>query len=374
MDAIGQLAGGVAHDFNNLLTAIYSYCELLLEALPADDPRRADVEEIKKAGVSAASLTQGLLAFSRKQILQPRVLDVNGVLDGLAPMLRRLIGEDIDLSIVPHVPGCGVLADPGQLEQVVMNLVVNARDAMPRGGQLTIETSTVELDEPYVREHVGAHPGPHVLVAVTDTGIGMDAATRERIFEPFFTTKPEGQGTGLGLATVFGIVAQSGGSIWVYSEVGKGTTFKIYLPRVEVSGVAIAPPPRSTARPRGTETVLLVEDDDGVRFVGEDVLRRLGYTVLSARNGDEALQTSAAHDGPIAILVSDIVMPGMTGPELRAQLAPRRPDMKVLFLSGYAAGTAVQHGVFEGDAAFLEKPFGPEALARKIRAVIDGVD
>ena len=268
--------------------------------------------------------------------------------------------------------------DAGQFEQVIMNLIVNARDAMPRGGRLTIETALVELDEQYARDHVGVQPGTHVMLAVSDTGIGMDAATRERIFEPFFTTKPEGPGTGLGLATVFGIVAQSGGSIWVYSEVEQGTTFKVYLPPVALAPGASPPAaataaPAATARPRGTETILLVEDDDGVRFVGEDVLKRLGYTVLSARNGEEALRLSAAHDGPIAILVSDIVMPGMAGPEFRAQLSPQRPDMKVLFLSGYAAGTAVHHGILGPDAAFLEKPFGPEALARKIRAVIDGL-
>jgi CheY-like chemotaxis protein len=252
-----------------------------------------------------------------------------------------------------------------------MNLVVNARDAMPRGGRITIETATVELDEAYAREHVGVQPGPHALLAVTDTGVGMDAATRDRIFEPFFTTKAEGQGTGLGLATVFGIVAQSGGSIWVYSEPGQGTTFKIYLPRVEGSAAAPARPVTAAPAPRGTETVLLVEDDDGVRFVGEDVLRRLGYAVISARNGDEALRASAAHSGRIAILVSDIVMPGMSGPELQARLAAERPDMKVLFLSGYASGTAFRHGILDPGVAFLEKPYGPETLAQKVRAVID---
>ena len=373
MEAIGRLAGGVAHDFNNLLTIITGRISMLLEQAASDRDRR-DLEIVFEAGQRAAALTRQLLAFSRKQVLQPRALDLNGVVAGLEPMLRRVIGEHLELAISAGAPECGVVADAGQLEQVVMNLIVNARDAMPRGGRITIETTLVDLDADFAREHVGTQPGPHVLLAVTDTGVGMDAATRERIFEPFFTTKPEGQGTGLGLATVFGIVAQSGGTIWVYSEVGKGTTFKVYLPRVDLGGAVLAPPPPSSARPRGTETVLLVEDDDGVRFVGEDVLTRLGYTVLSARNGDEALRISAGHDGPIAILVSDIVMPGMTGPELRAQLAPRRPDMKVLFLSGYAAGTAVQHGVVEGDAAFLEKPFGPEALARKIRAVLDGVD
>jgi PAS domain S-box-containing protein len=380
MEAIGRLAGGVAHDFNNLLTIITGRTAMLLEQ-GASERQRRDLDIVFEAGQRAAALTRQLLAFSRKQVLQPRPLDLNGVVTGLEPMLRRLIGEHIELGIVTPQAPCGVLADAGQLEQVIMNLVVNARDAMPRGGRLTIETALVELDEQYARDHVGVQPGTHVMLAVSDTGVGMDAATRERIFEPFFTTKPEGQGTGLGLATVFGIVAQSGGSIWVYSELGQGTAFKIYLPPVELAAhaaapaptPATAPPATTTARPRGTETILLVEDDDGVRFVGEDVLKRLGYTVLSARNGEEALRLSAAHDGPIAILVSDIVMPGMAGPELRAQLSPQRPDMKVLFLSGYAAGTAVHHGVLDADAAFLEKPFGPEALARKIRAVIDGL-
>jgi PAS domain S-box-containing protein len=371
MEAIGRLAGGVAHDFNNLLTIITGRTSMLLDQATSDRERR-DLEIVFEAGQRAAALTRQLLAFSRKQVLRPRPVDVNGVVTGLEPMLRRVIGEDIELGIVVGAPECGAVADAGQLEQVLMNLVVNARDAMPRGGKITIETAPVDLDEDYAREHVGVQAGPYVMLAVTDTGVGMDAATRERIFEPFFTTKPEGHGTGLGLATVFGIVAQSGGSIWVYSELGHGTTFKIYLPRVEVAAAASPSPPRASARPRGTETVLLVEDDDGVRFVGEDVLKRLGYTVLSARNGEEALRTSAAHAGPIAILVSDIVMPGMTGPELRERLAAQRPDMKVLFLSGYAAGTAVHHGVIDPAVAFLEKPFGPEALARKIRAVIDG--
>ena len=369
MEAVGRLAGGVAHDFNNLLTIINARTAMILDT-SADARERRDLQLVLAAGQRAASLTRQLLAFSRKQVLQPRVLDINTVLDGIAPMLRRLIGEDIDLSLVSHAPRCSVLADPGQLEQVVMNLVVNARDAMPRGGRLTIETSIVELDEAYVREHVGAQPGPHVLLAFSDTGIGMDAATRERIFEPFFTTKPEGQGTGLGLATVFGIVAQSGGTIWVYSELGQGTSFKIYLPRVDApvnpASRAVEGPP-----PRGTETILLVEDDDGVRFVGEDALRRLGYAVLSARNGEEAIRASAEHAGHIAILVSDIVMPGMSGPELHERLTGYRPDLKVLFLSGYAPDATLRHGLLDPSVAFLEKPFGPDALARKVRAVLD---
>jgi two-component system cell cycle sensor histidine kinase/response regulator CckA len=370
MEAIGRLAGGVAHDFNNLLTVITGRTSMLLESKALEANARKDLDMIRDAAERAAALTHQLLAFSRKQILQPRVLDVNGVLARLAPMLRRVIGEDIEFGIVSRAPECGVLADPGQLEQVVMNLVVNARDAMPRGGRLTIETATVELDEAHARQHVGVQPGPHVVLAVSDTGVGMDAATRERIFEPFFTTKREGEGTGLGLATVFGIVAQSGGTIWVYSEPGRGTTFKIYLPRVE----APAPPAASgTAEPppRGTETILLVEDDDGVRFVGVDVLQRLGYVVLAARNGEEALRTSVGHAGPIALLVSDIVMPGMSGPDLRARLAEQRPDMKVMFLSGYASDAIVRHGILDPDVAFIEKPFSPGALARKVRAVLD---
>jgi two-component system cell cycle sensor histidine kinase/response regulator CckA len=369
MEAIGRLAGGIAHDFNNLLTVITGRTSLLLD-LPLGPRERRDLELVLEAGERAAALTHQLLAFSRKQILQPRVLDLNGVITGIAPMLRRLIGEDIQLSIATRAPSCGVLADPGQLEQVVMNLAVNARDAMPRGGKITIETANVELDDAYAREHVNVQPGPHVLLAVSDTGVGMDAATRERIFEPFFTTKPEGQGTGLGLATVFGIVAQSGGTIWVYSEPGHGTTFKIYLPRVEATAV---PPVAATPGPlpRGTETILLVEDDDGVRFVGEDALTRLGYRVLSARNAEEAVRASAAHTGRIALLVSDIVMPGLSGPDLRARLTAERPEMRALFLSGYAPDAAVRHGMLDPSVPFLEKPFSPEALARKVRETID---
>jgi len=370
MEAIGRLAGGVAHDFNNLLTVITGRTSMLLDRARMNDRERQDLEIVLEAGERAAALTRQLLAFSRKQILQPRVLDLNGVIKGLAPMLQRLIGEDVELGIVSRAPESAVLADPGQLEQVVMNLVVNARDAMPQGGRLTLETGNVELDEAFAREHVGVQPGPHVRLAVNDTGVGMDAATRARIFEPFFTTKPEGKGTGLGLATVFGIVAQSGGTIWVESEPGRGTTFTIYLPRVRVT-TAPASPVASAQAPRGTETVLLVEDDDGVRFVGEDALRRLGYHVLPARNGEEALRASAAHAGRIAILVTDIVMPGMSGPDLHARLAVERPDMKVLFLSGYAPDAVVRNRILDPSTAFLEKPFGPEALARKVRHTID---
>ncbi|HYE89845.1 MAG TPA: ATP-binding protein [Terriglobales bacterium] len=372
MEAIGRLAGGIAHDFNNVLTIITARTSLLLDQARSDREHR-DLQTVFEAARRAASLTRQLLAFSRKQVLQPRALDLRGVVTGIEPMLRRLIGEDIDLGILAAAEPCGVFADPGQLEQVIMNLVVNARDAMPAGGRLTIETARLDLDASHAEGHVGVHPGPHVMLAVTDTGVGMDAATRARIFEPFFTTKPEGQGTGLGLATVFGIVAQSGGSIWVYSELDTGTTFKIYLPSVELQEPSRGSSPVAVReRPRGAETLLLVEDEEGVRLVAEELLTRLGYTVLSARNGEEALRVSARHAGPIALLVSDIVMPGMMGPEVHARLAGVRPEMRVLFLSGYAPGTIVHHGVLPAGTAFLEKPFGPDGLARKIRDVLDG--
>ncbi len=371
MEAVGRLAGGVAHDFNNLLTAIMGYSDLLMSGLAEGDPRRGDLEQIKHAADRAASLTRQLLAFSRRQVLQPRVLDLNAVVGSIEKMLQRLIGEDIDLVTVLD-PALGrVKADPGQLEQILMNLAVNARDAMPQGGKLTIETTNVELDGAYAGQHVAVRPGSYVMMAVSDTGCGMDAETRSHLFEPFFTTKEVGKGTGLGLATVYGIVKQSGGSIWAYSEPGRGATFKIYLPRFEESAgaqVVVAPPAKSVG---GSETILLVEDDEAVRSLAGDVLQRHGYTVLEARHGAEALVISERHAGPIALMLTDVVMPGKRGHEVAGQLAAGRPDMKVLYMSGYTDNGIVHQGVLDAGMAFLAKPFTPSALARKVREVLD---
>src|SRR5947209_9617743 len=371
MEAVGRLAGGVAHDFNNLLTVILSYSDLLLEDRPPDAPDREDIEQIRKAAVGASALTRQLLAFSRQQVLEPRVLDVNTVVASTEKMLTRLLGEDISLT-ASLAPALGaVKVDPGQLEQIIMNLAVNARDAMPHGGRLSIETANVDMDESYVRGHPVAHPGPYVMLAVSDTGIGMDAVTQARIFEPFFTTKEAGKGTGLGLATVYGIVKQSGGFIWVYSEPGHGTSFKIYLPQVDapLEGRAVGAAPGDL--PRGTETILLVEDAAAVRAVTRQVLERQGYTVLEAAHGAAALQTAAGHPGPIHLLLTDVVMPVLSGRQLADQLARLRPDAKVLYASGYTDDAVVRHGVLEAGISYLQKPFTADSLARKVREVLD---
>ena len=370
MEAVGRLAGGVAHDFNNLLTVISSYSELLLGDLPAADPRRADLEEIRKAAGGAAALTRQLLAFSRKQVLQPTVLDLNAVVAGADKMLKRLIGEDIDLVSVLSPDVGAVRADAGQVEQVIMNLAVNARDAMPEGGKLTIETANLELDATYTDQHRAVSPGAYVLLSVSDTGTGMDEHTKARVFEPFFTTKEQGKGTGLGLATVYGIVKQSGAFIWVYSELGRGTTFKIYFPRVE--DVASAPAaPTAPESLRGTETVLVAEDAAAVRAVIQQVLASHGYQVLEAADGRSALELGARHEGPVHLLVTDVVMPEMSGRQLADRLQERRPTLKVLFVSGYTDDAIVRHGILEPGIAFLQKPFTPEALARKVREALD---
>src|SRR5881296_210961 len=371
MEAVGRLAGGIAHDFNNLLTVITSYSDLLLQDLGGEDPKREDVEQVRKAAEGAAALTRQLLAFSRQQVLAPRVVSLSVVVQGVEKMLRRVIGEDVDLVTALDPDVGSVKADVGQLEQVLMNLAVNARDAMPTGGKLTIETGNAEHDPDYAREHEATAVRRFVMLAVSDTGIGMDDATKARIFEPFFTTKEPGKGTGLGLATVYGIVQQSGGFIWVYSEPGHGTTFKIYLPQVEapLEGRAVGAAPGDL--PRGTETILLVEDAAAVRAVTRQVLERQGYTVLEAAHGAAALQTAAGHPGPIHLLLTDVVMPVLSGRQLADQLARLRPDAKVLYASGYTDDAVVRHGVLEAGISYLQKPFTADSLARKVREVLD---
>ena len=371
MEAVGRLAGGVAHDFNNLLTVINGYSEVILDQVRQADPLRGLVAEIKKAGDRAAALTRQLLAFSRKQVLVPVVLDLGALIADMEKMLPRLIGEDVDLRTRGQADLWRVKADPGQMEQVMLNLVVNARDAMASGGKLTIETSNVELDPDYVLGHRYVQSGQFVQLAVSDTGHGMDAATKARIFEPFFTTKGPETGTGLGLATVYGIVKQSGGHIEVYSEVNVGTTFKVYLPRVQAP--VTASPSRSDfmrARP-GTETVLLVEDDDTVRSVARLVLQKHGYHVIEARHGGEALLLCEQHKGTIHLMVTDVVMPFLSGRQLAERTAVMRPEMKVLYLSGYTDDAIVRHGVLDPANPFLQKPYSTDALARRVRELLD---
>jgi len=372
MDAIGRLAGGVAHDFNNLLMVISAYAELTLESLPAQHPSRAKLEEIINAARRAAELTRQLLAFGRKQMQSLRLLDLNAVLAQISRMLPRLIGEDIQLLFVPGKNLDKVRADPVQIEQVVMNLAANARDAMPAGGKLTIETSNVHLDETYLQRHSIVPPGDYVLLTVTDSGMGIPQEHLAHIFEPFYTTKDEGKGTGLGLATVYGIVKQTGGFIWVYSEAGLGTAFKIYLPRVQSAVAEVSSAGIAQDSPHGCETVLLVEDEAAVRGSTRDFLMQRGYTVLEANNGEDALRVSREYCGPIDLMLSDVVMPKMSGPNLAERLLAERPHMKVLFISGYAENTVLQHGKMDVTLRLLQKPFGLDTLARKIREVLSG--
>jgi PAS domain S-box-containing protein len=370
MEAIGRLAGGIAHDFNNLLSVIMSYTLLALEGLKHHDPLHSELGEVVRAAERAGDLTRQLLAFSRQQVLEPKVVDLNQVIHDLQRMFKRLIGEDIELKTVTSV-GLGLVkVDPNQIGQVLLNLVVNARDAMPRGGKLTIETANVHLDETYAQDREGVEAGQHVMLAVSDTGHGMDRETQSHIFEPFFTTKELGRGTGLGLSTVFGIVRQSGGHLWVYSEPGRGATFKVYLPRVGEES------PKPTHRPEplvrtGNEAILLVEDEEQVRKIVLAVLRRNGYTVLEAAGAREALRIARNLEYPINLVLTDVVMPEMSGPELVRRMREVRAGLKALCMSGYTDETVLRHGILEGGMAFLQKPITPDMLLRKVRGVLD---
>jgi len=370
MEAVGRLAAGVAHDFNNLLTVISGYSEILISRLTPDDPVRVMVSEIHTAGQRAGTLTRQLLAFSRQQVLDPKVLDLNSVVANTESMLRRLIGEDVILTTVLDPALKPVKVDPGQIQQVLMNLAVNARDAMPQGGRLTVETCNATLDEAYCQTHPDVAPGPYSLLAFTDTGTGMDEETEARIFDPFFTTKDLGRGTGLGLAVVHGVVKQSGGHIEVYSELARGTAFKVYFPHAE-GALASTRRDAFEIMPTGDETLLLVEDDDGVRALARHVLQSLGYNLLEASDGREALRLAQSHGGPIHLVVSDVVMPHLGGRELAEKLDGVRPGLRVLFLSGYTDDAVIRHGILEADVAFLQKPFTPSALAEKVRAVLN---
>jgi len=373
MEAVGRLAGGVAHDFNNLLTVIRGYSELVLSRLPAGDPSKRELEEVKKAADRAAGLTGQLLAFSRRQFVATKIVDVNALVANMDGMLRRLLGEDIIELCSELDPDLGsIKADPGQIEQIVMNLAVNARDAMPTGGRLTVETRNVSIRKKLLRDMLVLEKGEYVLLAVKDTGHGMDEETQSHIFEPFFTTKGKGKGTGLGLSTVYGIVKQSGGVIGVESKVGSGTTFKIYFPRVDgtaENGVVDVPSGESV---QGRETILLVEDEPAVRGLVHETLRLQGYTVLEARHGIEALLAGTKHLGTIHLLLTDVVMPQMSGPEVAEKLCSLRPDMKGLYMSGYPDHPVFSQGGIKRDTAFLQKPFTPTALAEKVREVLDG--
>jgi len=371
VEAVGCLAGGIAHDFNNLLTVIKGYSQLSSIELKEGDPLRGNIDEIQNAADRAANLTRQLLAFSRRQVMEMKILDLNTLLRDLEKMLRRVIGEDIEMVIQLAEDLGRVRADVGQIEQVIMNLAVNGRDAMPNGGKLTIETANVELDEFYARSHVDVKPGHYVMFSVSDTGVGMTPEVRERIFEPFFTTKEKGKGTGLGLSTSYGIVKQSEGDIWVYSVQGKGTTFKIYLPRVNEPLEEIRKEVLKEELPRGNETILIVEDEEEVRKLAGKILERQGYRILEASQGDDALRISERHGGPIDLILVDVIMPGMSCSELAKHLKSPHPKMKVLYMSGYTDNAIVRHGVLEKGVNYIQKPFTMEGLARKVREVLD---
>jgi two-component system cell cycle sensor histidine kinase/response regulator CckA len=374
MEAIGRLAGGIAHDFNNILTVILSSCDFALDAFDGNDPIRKDIEQIKKAGERAATLTRQLLAFSRKQVPQLKVLDLNNIITGMEKMLRPLIGEDINLITELTPDSKPIKADPGHLEQILLNLVINARDAMPQGGELVIETASVYLDEAYARRHVDITAGPYMMLAVTDTGIGMDEQTQAHIFEPFFTTKEVGKGTGLGLATIYGIVKLSQGHIMVYSEPEYGTTFKVYFPQVD-ENLGLTESDQIPALPlQRPKTILLVEDEDMVRNLSHRILANSGYTVLEASTGADAIQLVAGYSGRIELLLTDVVMPdGLGGRELAEKLMVLYPKIKVLYMSGYTDDAIVRHGVLETGTAFLQKPFTPTALLNKVREIFDDI-
>lgn len=371
METVGRLAGGVAHDFNNHLTVITGHCDLALLELHEKDPFRSHLEEIKRAADRAANLTRQLLAFSRRQVIQPKVINLKNLILNIDKMLRRIIGEDIELLTLLKTDLESVEVDPGQFEQILVNLAVNARDAMPKGGKLLIETANVELDEVYARNHVSVTPGRYVMFSMSDTGMGMTAEVRERIFEPFFTTKEKGKGTGLGLSMVYGIVKQSKGNIWVYSEPGKGTAFKIYLPWVDMPLEEVKEKRIEKELHRGSETVLVVEDQEEVRRVAVEILRRQGYNVLEASQGDEALLICEQHERPIHLMVTDVVMPRMSGPELAGRLALLYPEMKVLYMSGYTENAIVHHGVLDEGVNYIQKPFEMHGLGRMVQEVLN---
>ena len=371
LESVGRLAGGIAHDFNNMLTAINGYSDLVLRQLGQDDPMRGNIEEIKKAGERSASLTQQLLAFSRRQLLQPEFVDLNETITETSSMLKRLIGEDIELATVLNPKVGSIKVDPGQLSQIIMNLVVNARDAMPNGGKLTIATSNVFLDPDYARTHLGILPGAYVMLSVSDTGIGMTPEQQEQIFEPFYTTKEVGKGTGLGLSTVYGIVKQSGGNVLVYSEVGHGSTFKIYLPRVVSPDETPEFQESSPKLALGTEIILLVEDEDLVRSLSRQVLESCGYKVIEAVDGVEALEILEGSEEHIDLLITDVVMPRMGGPELAEKLREKMPNLPILFASGYTDDAIVRNGVLQTNVNFIQKPFAIDDVARKVRDLLD---
>jgi PAS domain S-box-containing protein len=372
LEAIGRLAGGIAHDFNNLLTVIRGYSQLSLMDLKENEKLRGNLDEIQRATQRASDLTHHLLAFSRRQIMEMKILDLNTLLKDLDKMLHRVIGEDIELTYLLSNDIGKVRVDPGQIEQVILNLAVNARDAMPSGGKLTIETSNAELDEAYAHTHIGSKPGRYVMMSVSDTGLGMSPEVRERAFEPFFTTKEKGKGTGLGLSTCYGIVKQSGGNIWAYSEPRKGTIFKIYLPRVDESPKEAKEEGKAAEILKGTETILAVEDEIEVRKLVAEILKGQGYTVIEASDGEEAMRVSRENAGKkIHLLLTDVVMPGMSGRELAVMLGLQHPNMKVLYMSGYTDNAIVHHGVLEEGVNYIQKPFTLDALARKVREVLD---
>jgi len=372
MEAVGMLAGGVAHDFNNLLTIITGYGQLIMNNLPDGDNNRHSAEQIVKAGERAAALTRQLLAFSRRQVLQPKVIDLNMLVKALSTMLQRLIGEDIDLRLILSPDLGRVSADPGQLEQVLMNLVVNARDAMPEGGVLTVETANASSDPDFTKTPV-SFGKPRVMLAVKDTGHGMDENTRSRLFEPFFTTKTPGKGTGLGLSTVFGIIKQSGGNLEVTSELGRGTTVRVFLPSIDQPVVAEAEVVHNTVAP-GTETILLVEDDEMVRSLVRETLEREGYKLLDAAEPLQARKIAESYKKPIQLLITDVVMPKISGRELAKQIVGQRPETKVLYMSGYTDTTILKSGLEQTSVAFLQKPFTPAALTQKVREVLESDD